>query len=102
MLKAWLHAHGKENISAGLCDAEQSHAFWEHGTSLHPCSSQQHLLAGSVVMALPVQGAGLSRKEVLTSNGSMYFCIIANKINDLLNCSLLKISLLDPLNPWQS
>lgn len=68
----------RKDISAGLCDPEQTHAFWEHGTSFH----SQHLLAGSMVMALAVQGAGLSRKEVLTSNGSLYFCITGNKIND--------------------
>lgn len=42
----------RKDISAGLCDPEQSHAFWEHGTHFH----SQHLLAGSTVMALAVQG----------------------------------------------
>lgn len=42
----------RKDISAGLCDPKQSHAFWEHGTHFH----SQHLLAGSTVMALAVQG----------------------------------------------
>lgn len=71
-----------KDISPGMRDPEQSHAFWEHSISLHLCSSQQHLLAGSMVMALAVQGAGLPRKGILTSNGSLYFCIIGNRIND--------------------
>lgn len=72
----------EKDISPGMCDPEQSHAFCKHSSSLHLCSSQQHLLAGSMVMALAVQGTGVSRKEVLTSNGSLYFCIIGVKIND--------------------
>lgn len=71
-----------KDISPEFCDPEQSHAFCEQSTSSHLCSLQQHLLAGSMVMALAAQGAGISRKEGLTSNGSLYFCILGNKIND--------------------